>query len=210
LDDGTTTVVRTAGGNNWSNLGTGDATDRTTAFTVTMPGGSGRIIKIVQNPDSVGSVYALSNNGNLYSWGYNGYGQLGVGDTSDRNTPTLCNTGVTEMFYSTAYMYGHYHTQHIKKSDGWYAAGYNGNSTLGNGVSSNTNQTTWVRTNFPYTSNIKLFGNFSTTGNTRQMVAISTNNTVYGWGYNNQYGIYYWRTGSINSPQQFEIFRGQD
>jgi len=209
LDDGINTYVKTAGANNWSSLGTGDATNRYTAFTVTMPAGSGRITKVVQNPDSVGSVYALSNNGNLYAWGYNGYGQLGFGDTSDRNTPTLTTTGVTDMYYSVAYGYGHYHTQHIKKSDGWYCAGYNGNATAGNGVSS-SNETTWVRTRFPYTSDIKLFGNMSTTGNTRQMVAISTNNTVYGWGYNYQYGVYYWRQGYVNAPQQFEIFRGQD
>jgi alpha-tubulin suppressor-like RCC1 family protein len=32
---------------------------------------------------------ALTEKGNLFSWGNNCYGQLGVGDYSDRNTPTL-------------------------------------------------------------------------------------------------------------------------
>jgi alpha-tubulin suppressor-like RCC1 family protein len=209
LDDGTNTVIRTAGANNWSSLGTGDTTNRYTAFTVTMPSGSGRIKKVVQNPDAVGSVYALAENGNLYSWGYNGYGQLGFGDTTDRSTPTLTNSGVTDIYYSCSYQYGHYHMQQINKSGQIWNAGYNGNATSGNGVTS-SNQTTWTKALFPYYAQIKLLGNFSTTGNTRQMVAVSTNNTVYGWGYNYQYGVYYWRQGYVNAPQQFEIFRGQD
>ncbi len=30
---------------------------------------------------------------NLYAWGYNYYGQLGLGDYSDRNTPTEVSSG---------------------------------------------------------------------------------------------------------------------
>ena len=33
--------------------------------------------------------YLLKLNGDVYSFGKNEYGQLGLGDTSQRNTPTL-------------------------------------------------------------------------------------------------------------------------
>jgi alpha-tubulin suppressor-like RCC1 family protein len=34
----------------------------------------------------------LGSNGQIFSWGYNGRGELGVGDTSTRNTPTLISS----------------------------------------------------------------------------------------------------------------------
>ena len=37
------------------------------------------------------SVYALTEDGSLYAWGYNSKGLLGVGDKMDRNTPTKVN-----------------------------------------------------------------------------------------------------------------------
>lgn len=36
-------------------------------------------------------VYAITEDGSLYAWGYNGEGLLGVGDKMDRNTPTKVN-----------------------------------------------------------------------------------------------------------------------
>ena len=36
-------------------------------------------------------VYAITEDGSLYAWGYNGEGLLGVGDKMDRNTPTKIN-----------------------------------------------------------------------------------------------------------------------
>ncbi|MDE7315517.1 MAG: hypothetical protein K2N11_07415 [Mucispirillum sp.] len=41
--------------------------------------------------DTTSSFYAITENGELYVWGYNGSGQLGVGDKIDRNTPEKIN-----------------------------------------------------------------------------------------------------------------------
>lgn len=35
------------------------------------------------------SVFALTADGSVYGWGYNGYGQLGIGNATQQNTPTL-------------------------------------------------------------------------------------------------------------------------
>jgi len=38
-------------------------------------------------------------------WGYNEHGQLGVGDTEDRNKPTLINHNIPSSDYSSSKMY---------------------------------------------------------------------------------------------------------
>ena len=35
--------------------------------------------------------FVLTKNENIYVWGYNNYGQLGIGDNNNRNIPTLLN-----------------------------------------------------------------------------------------------------------------------
>ena len=40
-----------------------------------------------------GWCHAVDEDGDLWSWGYNGYGQLGDGTTTNRNVPTLIDTG---------------------------------------------------------------------------------------------------------------------
>lgn len=44
------------------------------------------------------SAYALMANGNLYTWGYNGYGQLGLGNYTNTLFPTLSNTNVAQVY----------------------------------------------------------------------------------------------------------------
>ena len=51
---------------------------------------SGIVGMVVSGHGPYCSVYAWSAaNGGLYSWGYNGYGQLGSGNTTNRSVPTL-------------------------------------------------------------------------------------------------------------------------
>jgi hypothetical protein len=53
--------------------------------------------KAVEGIWSAGQEYAwchaVDEDGDLWSWGYNGYGQLGDGTTTSRNVPTLIDTG---------------------------------------------------------------------------------------------------------------------
>jgi alpha-tubulin suppressor-like RCC1 family protein len=199
--------MKTAGANNWYTLGTGDGTNRYTAFQPTLP--SGRVSKIVSSADSVGALYVLMENGDLYANGYNGYGQTGHGDTTDRTVPTLTTTGVLDVYNSCEYNYGHYHSQFIKKADGLYAAGYNVAAHLG--VGDSTNRSSWTKVWLPHNAGntVKAMGCFSTTGTTRVHVAVTEKNGLYAWGYNHQYGIFPWNTGQVKAPCQFELFRGE-
>jgi len=91
------------------------------------------------------SAYMLLDNGNLYTWGQNQFGCLGLGDTTNRYIPTLAATAVT-----TVYTHGTnsqrtvgYNRLFIKKTDGKiYGCGYNGLGALG--IGNTTNQSSFV------------------------------------------------------------------
>ena len=75
-------------GDNFSGqLGLGDDTNRIVATLVSVP--SGLRVKAV----SCGDYYTviITGNDNLYSFGNNGFGQLGLGDEDIRDIPTLVN-----------------------------------------------------------------------------------------------------------------------
>ena len=80
-------TVWSCGRNNFSQLGLGDTAHRYT-FT-----------QVTTNADDIKSVYCggyhtliLKNDGTLWGCGNNVYGQLGLGDTTDRNTFTQITT----------------------------------------------------------------------------------------------------------------------
>jgi alpha-tubulin suppressor-like RCC1 family protein len=91
------------------------------------------------------SAYMLMDNGNLYTWGQNGFGQLGLGNTVDRFIPTLAATGVTTVYTdgTNSQRTGNYGRLFIKKTDGKiWGCGYNGLGALG--IGSTTNQSSFV------------------------------------------------------------------
>lgn len=90
-----------------------------------------------------GSVLALAADGSVYAWGYNGYGQLGLGNATQQNTPVLVpGTGstyiitdiaigpnVTSATGICAMIVGNVNNQVL-------VAGYNGHGALANGSTS--------------------------------------------------------------------------
>jgi alpha-tubulin suppressor-like RCC1 family protein len=90
------------------------------------------------------SVMALAADGSVYAWGYNGYGQLGIGNTVQQNTPVLVpGTGTTFIISDVAI------GANVTSSTGICAmivsnvnnqvlvAGYNGHGALASGNTTN-------------------------------------------------------------------------
>lgn len=71
--------------------GLGDATQRNSWTQITTNLSGKNVVDIVCNgTNNQGSAWALIDDGSIYSWGYNGYGQLGNGsNTTNQSTPTL-------------------------------------------------------------------------------------------------------------------------
>jgi len=68
-----------------------------------------------------GFVLARKTNGTLWTWGCNGYGQLGIGDTTNRSSPVQ-----------------------IGSSTDWALIGFGGNGYFGSGAAIKNNGTLWL------------------------------------------------------------------
>jgi len=76
-----------------------------------------------------GHTCAIVDNGSLYCWGDNDYGQLGTGDTNQRNSPTYVNLGGSSVISVEA---GTGHTCAIVENGSIYCWGRNHKGQLGN------------------------------------------------------------------------------
>ena len=117
------------GYNSDGGLGLGNSAGRST-FT-----------QVTTNADDVKSVYCgyirtliLKNDGTLWGCGYNSYGQLGLGDTSNRYTFTQATTNTNDIKQVSC---GYSHTIILKDDGTLWGCGYNGEGGLGLGDTGN-------------------------------------------------------------------------
>lgn len=93
-------TVAAWGSNSHGQIGTGQTAASVTSPTI-VPGLSG----IVYVSAGANSSFAMDQNGNVWAWGDNTYGQLGDGTTTSRNTPVLIygdGNGVTSIMKQIA------------------------------------------------------------------------------------------------------------
>jgi alpha-tubulin suppressor-like RCC1 family protein len=119
---------------------------------------------------------ALTTDGQIYAWGYNDFGQLGIGATTNAPFPQLVSVppGVTHW---TAIAAGFFHSLALGNDGNAYAWGSGEFGTLGNGGSDNSSRpqqvvlpagvTNWVKTAAGGYHNLGLAGN----------------GKLYAWGY---------------------------
>lgn len=123
--------IWTTGYNGLGQLGVG-STVNTQVFTKTT--GSQVWVDFNASGGYYSSLYAIDNAGAVWSTGYNGYGQLGVGSPGDKNIFTLTNitSGAVSLRASCVSTYG---TVIVKKSNGYlYSCGYNGSGAVAQGT----------------------------------------------------------------------------
>jgi alpha-tubulin suppressor-like RCC1 family protein len=130
LKDGT---VRTFGRNNLGQLGVNDTTTRLTPVQVWGISSSATAVAGNQSHTAV-----LLADGTVRTFGSNAYGQLGVNDTTNRQTPVQV-FGISSS--ATAIACGAYHTVVLLADGTARTFGNNGNGQLGINVSGGTRQT---------------------------------------------------------------------
>jgi hypothetical protein len=87
----------------------------------------------------------VKSDGTLWSWGYNYYGQLGLGDTTNRSTLEQVGTDTNWVSVAT----GGYHTIGVKSDGTLWSWGYNGWGQLGDGTTTASHAPIMVVTDVP-------------------------------------------------------------
>jgi len=134
------------------------------------------------------SVFALATDGTVFAWGYNGYGQLGIGNQTQQNTPVLVPGTGTTYIISDIVTGGN-----VSSSTGIVAmivknannqvlvAGYNGHGALANGsTSNNSNLGYWTSASGPV-QNAKTL---HITGDYPSLAVSTTSGELWTAGYN--------------------------
>jgi len=112
----------------------------------------------------------LKADGTLWAWGKNDVGQLGLGNNTNKTTPTQIGIGTNWVFVSAGYS-----TSFAIKSDGTlWGWGSNEYSKLGDGTTTNKTTPTQIGT----------ATNWVSVDSKNHVVAIKSDGTLWAWGFN--------------------------
>lgn len=132
----TSGLVYAVGYNGYGQLGNGTTTNSSLPVRC---GTIGSIAKLFVGGMDMSAVFAIDSSGKLWAWGWNGYGQLGLGDSTNRSTPTqvpnitnakkvCCTVGYNGSSYTSD-------TAVLCTDGSIYVSGWNGQGALGMGDS---------------------------------------------------------------------------
>ena len=174
----------TWGFNSYGNLGLGDTTNRSSPVQI----GALTNWSSVSIARSSWSA-ALKNDGTLWMWGSNTFGELGLSDTNNRSSPT--QVGALTTWLSVAA--GNAHCAAIKNDGTLWAWGYNVDGKLGQGNTTDRSSpvqvgalTTWL----------------SVSGGSNYTAAIKTDGTLWTWGKGTEGRLGLGNTTYFSSPKQ--------
>jgi len=165
-------------------LGNNSKTTPTKPVVVSMPTG------VSATEIAAGGFHslALGTNGKLYSWGYNAYGQLGDGTTSDHVIPAAITSLVVTI---TGISAGLYHSVAMTASGLVYTWGYNGYGQLGDGTL--VNATSPKKLTLSWSATAVSAGLYHT-------MALASNGVMYAWGQNGYGQVGNGTTNNAKSP----------
>ena len=136
--DGT---ILTTGWNGEGQLGVGDTTERHHFTPLKVPEGE-IFVDIFCGDGQHGSGGAITKQGELYLWGYNGYGQLGTGNTERQLTPFKPNAPFQRSVTRSVFGGGcSYEGCIVQAGNALWAAGYSETGATGIGTFNKTNAT---------------------------------------------------------------------
>jgi len=154
-------------------LGLGDYTNRATPSQV---GTDSDWVVVAASGDTYGSGHtiALKTSGTLWAWGYNAYGQLGLGNSgygTDRTTPSQVGTASDWASIAAGYL----HTLVTKTTGTLWAWGYNWSGQLGDGTTDNRKTPRQIGTDSDWSQ--VAAGYYHTLG-------LKTSGNLWAWGRN--------------------------
>ncbi|MCX8673611.1 InlB B-repeat-containing protein, partial [Bifidobacterium sp. B4001] len=176
----------TWGDNEHGQLGDGTTTSRNRPTLVAKPQGApdGFTWKQIILGDQHSA--AFGSDGQLYTWGYNEYGQLGDGTTTNRNTPTRIAKpqGAPDGFTWKQIILGGFHSAAIGSDGQLYTWGRNSNGQLGDSTTTNRNRP--IRVSKPQGAPDGFAWKQVSLG-WQHSAALGSDGNLYAWG-DNQYG----------------------
>lgn len=172
------------GWNFWGQLGLGDSRWGTERITPTQIGADSDWAVVMTG---YYHTNAIKVNGTIWSCGYNNCGQLGIGDTLDRNT--LTQIGSNSNWFAVAC--GESHTSALRTNRTIWAWGKNISGQLGLGDTNDRYSPVQAGTQSDWS---RIAAGYSHT------IAIKTNGTIWSWGSNSSLGL--GDTNNRNTPSQ--------
>ena len=192
---GTDGSVYTWGYNEYGQLGNGrrstgrnDAPYTADPARVPDPKDTSKAFKAAQISAGADHALAISQDGAAWAWGYNNYGQLGDGTTTDQLRPKQVPspTDSSQPFQVTQISAGSYHALAIDRSGAAWAWGYNYDGLLGdNTISSYGSTPTRVSPPAGQDSAGSGFAAARISAGLYNSVAIGQDGNAYSWGSNN-------------------------
>lgn len=147
------------------------------------------------------SCYALDNQGRIWTWGYNAYGNLGHGNTTSLSTPTVIpQTYFHNKKIVDAWMSGYdYQSSYVLTEDGdLYSFGYNGYGQLGQGNYGNLYRPERIKYNWKKYGGIKKVM-FQGQGSYGNGVVLTNDGTLHFVGYYGVAGGSFYGMGNPNT-----------
>ena len=157
---------------------------------------------------------ALGSDGNAYAWGYNQYGELGNGATTDRSTPVRVkipdrNTypDLPKDFTYLQVSAGSHDSLALGSDGNAYAWGGNINGQLGNNTTNNSSVPVHVRDPANPTDTGKGLKAIQVSAGGAHSLALGSDGNAYAWGYNyfGQLGDNTMNNKSVPVPVSFNL-----
>jgi alpha-tubulin suppressor-like RCC1 family protein len=191
----------TCGYNAHGGLGINSTTNASTPTKVT---NISSVSEVIISDCYVASFLALKTNGDLYGWGDNRVGALGLGTADQFTSPQLITSSVLKADITKG-GYTNYYNGHmivLKTNGEVYTTGYNGYGQLGLGNTTNRTALTKITT-LPVITDIGCNG-----GYWGQSYAVSEGKRLYAWGYNSYGAVGDNTTTNATSPYNVNKWAG--
>ena len=201
------------GYNGHGQLGRGNTTTSTSPVAISVPGKTIAQISVAGWSSTNGNILLRMTDGTLFAAGYNGHGQLGVGDTGGRTSFTQCRLTAATFVTNVAKicevpkMQGGYTRYVITQNGQLLGTGLNDGYQLGTGTTTNSS---YYRIIYDVNNNalqniVKVVTAGWSTNTT--IAALDSSGSVYTWGYSGYGQTGQGVTAVITKPQKLLVYR---